>query len=705
MVTATEPVAHVRIAKFLNLRATTVQQHLDVSWESWLSFLAEEPAEDFRGPLEHPGWSPAVFNPPARAKENVSTVAALVLDHDHSGDFAALIQLWAGRLGVVYTTKSHRATAPRLRVVLPFTRPVGPDEYARAWEWAAARSAEVGCPADPQCKDVSRFWYDPSRTADGTWRAERLTGAAIDPDTIPAPQPKLRIVKPTRPLTETERTKRARAYLKRIPGAVSGAGGHTQTFNAVAAVMIGFDLDADATRDLITSEYNPRCEPPWSERELDHKIASVSERCTRERGYLLTERPRIQTTTQAAQHAPTVPDELSVDWESQMLRTPKGGYKRAYHNTAVFVRHYPTYRGKWSVDQMTEQPWFDGAPMPPTKVHDIRSDIEQQLGFTPSVADVEAAIAAAVQDRPFHPIQQYLRSLDWDGTPRLHAMARDYLGSDAEHHAEMVRRFMISAAARVLWPGCKVDTALMLIGAQGIRKSTFFKVLGGTWHADSFIDITNKDGTLALHSAWIYELAELENVVTGRAESRLKAWMTSTHDTFRIPYGKAVVSKPRAVVVCGTTNREQFLTDDTGSRRFWIVPVRQRIPTTLLEQMRDQLWAEAVAAAEAGEQWWLSDEMAAVVEQANVEHHEDDPWIGPVAQWIASPSVREVTTSELLTHALKLEVPRQDRAAQMRVGRVLKKLGWDRQKRRTGSATTWVYVPTSGGNGNDEVGT
>ena len=672
----------VSIAKFTGLGASNVAEQIDTTWDAWLGYLEQEPAESFTGLMTHGGWSPVVFNPPKRSGDNVSRVYALVLDYDKDGDWDRVYSLWAASYGTIYTTKSHADNAHRLRAVLPLTRAVTADEYAKIWTWAASVSTTAGCPPDPACKDASRFWYDPSTPAAGHWRAERLTGTPINPEPILAlvETPKLRVVRPVVRPAGDERIKRAAAYLAKIPGATAGDGGHTQTFNAVAHVMIGFDLSESDTLHLIEQEYNHRCDPPWSERELEHKIKSVAEKCKRERGYLLQDRPRIESTKSAASYAPAAPDDLDVDWMGKMLPKKDRSPRKSYYNAMIWVRHHPDYRAKWSLDTMTGLPWFDGRPIPATKVHEIRSAIEERLGFTPPISDIEAAILVAAHDRPFHPIQQYLRSIDWDGQPRLSSMARDYLGSASALHAEMVRKFMIGAAARALNPGCKLDTALMLVGAQGIGKSTFFSALGGEWHADSFVDITNKDSFVQIHSAWIYELAELENVVTGRAESRLKAWMTSTHDMFRAPYQRTAERKARAVVICGTTNRQQFLTDDTGSRRFWIVPVNQEIPRQLLTGCRDQLWAEAVAAVEAGEPWWLSNDLDRQREAASVEFQEDDPWTPAIAAWLGMPSILETSTSEVLNEALKVDVGRQDRYAQTRVGRILKDLGWKRVK-------------------------
>lgn len=682
----------VTISHFNGLTRTTAEP-LEIDIERWLDLLATEPADQYAGQMEHPGWSPVLYDPPRRELANVRRVFALVLDHDKGAEIDRLVELWTGSSGVVYTTKSHADGAPRYRVVLALARPVTAEEYAKVWDWGAARSQAAQCPADKQCKDASRFWYSPTLPPGG-WRAERLTGKAVDPDAIIAlaasAQPQLRVVRPRQQSTPSDRVSRARAYLRKIPGAVSGQSGHTATFNATAHVMIGFDLSADDALRLIQDEYNPRCSPEWSERELEHKIHSVAAQCKRERGYLLNERPKIVSTQHAAAYAPEAPAELDVDWTTQLLYKADRSARRAYYNTAVFVRHHPEFRGKWSLDLMTHQPWFDGRPMEPSHVHYIRAQADCRLGYTPPAADVEAAIVAAAADRPFHPILQYLRSLDWDGVPRLSAMARDYLGSDRPLHAEMVRKFMVGAAARALWPGCKLDTALMLVGDQGLGKSTFFAVLGGCWHADTFIDITNKDAAIQLHASWIYELAELENVVTGARESRLKAWLTSTHDLYRPPYGRTAERRARAVSICGTTNRRQFLTDDTGSRRFHIVPVERTVPRDLLAEMRDQLWAEAVCAAESGELWWFGARQEREREVANEEFHEDDVWLTPIADYLAVPGRDEASMTDVLAIALKLDVSKQDRSAQMRAARILKSIGWRKERESTGSRH-WIY--------------
>lgn len=546
--------------------------------------------------------------------------------------------------------------------------------------------------------DARQFLVEPSLHNSGQtyrWKPDRgpdeIAIATLPPAWVarmrraPTPRPR------PQPLLSTDtRIERARKYLSKIPGAVSGAGGHTQTFNAVAAMMFGFDLSTDATLDLLL-EYNQRCDPPWSERELKHKIDSVASRCTRERGYLLdANRGPIHTTQQAAHRAPESAPDDGTPWQQRLIVNDKGKARRGYHNVLIFVRHHPDYAGKLSLNTMTGDVWFGGQPTKDTFVHDVRAFIDSRLGFSPSRDDVDAAILTCAQQRPFHPIRHYLRSIDWDGQRRLHLMAPEYLSTDEPLHAELVRRWMISAVARALNPGCKVDTALMLYGKQGFFKSSFFAVLGGAWHSDSPIDISNKDSFQQIHAAWIYEFAELENVVTGRAESRLKAWVASTHDTFRAPYQRSVERRPRSCVIAGTTNHHGFLTDTTGSRRYWIIPVAKPIDREQLASHRDQLWAEAVCAYDAGETWWLDGDDDAEREKANEAFLEEDPWMVPISDWL-NGRASDFTTTDVLTGALDIETSRHDRAAQTRVGKVLARLGVDHKRVRRGRTLVWMY--------------
>lgn len=380
-------------------------------------------------------------------------------------------------------------------------------------------------------------------------------------------------------------------------------------------------------------------------------------------------------------------------WRSRILFKSDGiSPRRSYNNTAVFLRYHPDYRGRWSLDLMGNVPMLDDIVVIDTINGECRSHIEAALGYSPSVGDVDAAIIAACRERSFHPVQRYLEGLQWDGERRLEFVARDYLHSESEIAAEQIRRWMIGAVARVMRPGCKVDTSLMLIGSQGVGKSTFFRILGGQWHGDSMIDINNKDGVAVLQSAWISEFSELENAVGGKSESRLKAFVSSASDAYRAPYARAVAIVPRSGVICGTSNHDRFLTDATGSRRYWIVGVEHAIDCTALARWRDQLWAEALADFTAGAQWWLDTRLESLRISVNADHAADDPWVGKIAEYLHD-RVTAVTTADLLGW-IGVPIDRQTRADQSRVGKVMSTIsGWEKTRIRISGQRNWVFLP------------
>jgi putative DNA primase/helicase len=167
---------------------------------------------------------------------------------------------------------------------------------------------------------------------------------------------------------------------------------------------------------------------------------------------------------------------------------------------------------------------------------------------------------------------------------------------------------LIAGVARILCPGCKVDTMTILVGEQGYMKSWVWRVLASEpWFTDHLSDIHSKDAALDLRSKWIVEFADLDNF--GRSETEtIKRFLSATQDHYRAPYERHASTVPRAVIFAGTTNKETFFKDETGNRRFWPVKVEQTCELASLARDRDQLWAEALHRFHAGEIWYLTGE-------------------------------------------------------------------------------------------------
>jgi hypothetical protein len=235
----------------------------------------------------------------------------------------------------------------------------------------------------------------------------------------------------------------------------------------------------------------------------------------------------------------------------------------------------------------------------------------------------------------------------------------------------------------VFEPGCKLDTALILQGDQGIGKSSFFSTLGGQWFDDSLQDLSSKDAFLILHKCWIQELGEFERISSKRAAGEIKAFLSRQSDCFRKPYAREAIEYPRTSVLCGSVNKLSFLLDETGNRRFWIIPVGEEckaIDLDLLAKERDGIWAAAVQAYRRGEQWWLTSQEQYLSSVNNERFELVDEWQVEVEHYLDSRD--EVSVGEILFNQLNIEPAHQDKPSQMRVAAILTKLGWYKKGRK-----------------------
>lgn len=306
-----------------------------------------------------------------------------------------------------------------------------------------------------------------------------------------------------------------------------------------------------------------------------------------------------------------------------------------------------------------------------------------------SVLAVGNAVQVVAQRNRFDPLADYLNGLKWDGVERLSHWLPDY--TDCERtplHLEIGRRFLISAVARALQPGCKVDHTLSIEGPQGIGKSQLVATLGGQWTQDNTPDLHSKDAAMSLAGRWFIELSELAAMSKSEVE-HVKKFLTMQTDKFRPPYGRNYVEVPRRCVFVATTNESRYLRDPTGNRRFWPVACNQ-IHVDDLKADRDLLFAEAVAAFKAGEQWHITDPgLIDEAKAAQAERLEVDPWHEIIANEVRH---RAEVTNRHLMELLEIPAERQTGGYAKRIGNVMRVLKWIQTVDQSGGERNVIWV-------------
>ena len=385
-------------------------------------------------------------------------------------------------------------------------------------------------------------------------------------------------------------------------------------------------------------------------------------------------------------------------WLALCLVDEKGRVLANLANAMIALRADPSLESAFAFDEMAQSAvLMRPLPLAPKARHAGNGPIPRQArdeDFTqiqewlqhqglPRVSreTVGQAVHQRAREFRFHPVRDWLNSLEWDGTERLSSAFRTYFGATGsqEYLDGISRMFFISMVARVFRPGCKCDYMVVLEGEQGIQKSRACLALATEpFFSDALSDIHHKDAKQHLRGKWLIEVSELAAFTRAETET-LKAFITRTSEKYRPPYGREDVAEPRQCVFIGSTNRETYIKDETGGRRFW--PVKTgAFKIAELERDRDQLFAEAVDRYLHGERWWPDSafEKEHIKPEQN-DRYEGDPWEGPTADYLKS--LQQTYVLEVARNALGFDAAAKVGSRdQHRIVAILTKLNWRRGK-------------------------
>ena len=603
-----------------------------------------------------------------RKATEVISRSMITLDHDRlkPGCFDAFV---FKHCAIVYTTHSHIPEAPRARILVPLTRDVTPDEYNAIARYLAD---EIGMDTVDLCSfKINQLMYWPTTSSDGEYICRQYEGDWLDPDVFLAAHPNWQDCSslPTAPgekeAVERERKRQADPLTKEgIVGAFCRA-------YSIQEVMQTFLSDVyEPTTDENRWGYTKSASIPGV-MIYDGKFAYSHHASDPAYGKLCNAYDLVGThlfdgdftqmagfaakdekvrTLALKERQERAAEEFSEedDWKDKLVRQKKSTQiENSLYNIKLIMQNDP-YMKNIVFNQLAdgmeikgEVPWSH-----PGKFWRDADDaqlicyVDDNYG-TFSARNYDIAVAKAVDDRSYHPIREYFAALPpWDGVARVDTLLIDYLGaSDNAYTRAVSRKVLCAAYRRIKEPGIKFDYMPVLNGAQGIGKSTFIANLGMDWFSDSLTlsDMNDKTAAEKLQGYWILEIGELAGMKKADLD-KVKAFVSRVDDKYRASFGRRVTSHPRQCVFFGTTNSENgYLRDITGNRRYWNIKLSgssKYKPWQMTSELVQQIWAEVMILADAGEKLYLSPDLEGYAKEEQREAMEHDEREGLVRLYL-----------------------------------------------------------------------
>lgn len=612
----------------------------------------------------------------------------ITLDADYAkGDLWASVEVMLACACVMYSTHKHSPQKPRLRLVVPLSRPVTPDEYQAVSRRIAA---DLGMDFfDDTTYQAHRLMYWPSTASDGEYVFRVLDEAWLDPD-----EQLMRYVDWRDPSywPESSRTQASRKKLADKQGdpheKQGWIGAFCRTYSIEEAIetflsdvyeplgdsrytyIPGSSVGGLVVYDEGKFAYSHHGTDPVSGQLVNafdlvriHKFGIKDEEA--EPGMPVSRLPSFKAvqalamadervrTTMGKEKLAEAEQEFKVtvsddNWMQQLEFNKKGEIISAAANIKLILQHDLQLKGKVALDDFAHRPVLR-RDLPWRKAERGKfwqdaddSGLRNYLSALYTIKGpgiVKDAFNEMLIQNAFHPVRDYLNGLVWDGIERLDTLFIDYLGAeDCEYNRAVTRKALTAAVKRVMEPGCKHDYMAVLVGPQGIGKSLMLTKLGGQWFSDSLSSVHGKEAYEQLQGMWILEMGELWATRKTDIEA-VKMFISKQVDNFRVAYGYHTTVFPRQCVFFGTTNDREFLRDKTGNRRFWPVLAgeyerKKSLWSDMNAHAIDQIWAEATNSWRDGELLYLSGALEAEAVSRQELHTEESSKAGLIYEYL-----------------------------------------------------------------------
>lgn len=623
-----------------------------------------------------------------RKAQNVAWRQVLTLDADYAGQaFIETVKSNCSFAYCIYSTHSHTKKSPRLRLLIALNRPVSPEEYAAVGRRVAA---DLGIDRfDDTTYEPHRLMYWPSCPRNSEFVFEYQDGPWLNPDAIlsryhdwtdPHQWPESsRVQQRRKKLADRQgdphdkpgvlgafcRTYSVEDVIQKFLDEVyapCGEGRYTYIPGSTSGGLVVYDEGkfvyshhgTDPIGGLLVNAFDLVRIHKFG--DLDEEAKSGTP-VTRLPSYLAMqelcladERVRV---TLGEERLATAKEDFDQDdnWLKKLEYKKSGKLETSLANLVLILKNDPNLQGIYfnafknciEADstipwERTNVAWDDG-----DSAHlEVYFDEVYEV-YAPT--KIQTALLSTAKTKNRHPVIEYLNSLPaWDGVERIDTLLIDTLGAkDTPYTRAVTRKTLVAAVARVRKPGVKFDHMLVLVGPQGIGKSTFFHKLGGDWFSDSLsiTDMRDKTAAEKLQGCWILEISELAGMRKTDVEI-IKSFLTRQDDKFRPSYGRFTKDHPRQNIIVGTTNQETgFLRDVTGNRRFWPVQVfggpPGEDPFSLEKETVHQIWAEAAHLHEQGEKLFLEGELEKAAREEQTAALEEDDRMGMVEEFLNLP--------------------------------------------------------------------